>query len=78
MKLLMNAMVKLTAGLLLSFLLLFAPAGTWNYPGGWLFCGLLFIPMLVLGLALYLKAPELLKKRLNMKETETKSLLSSL
>ena len=74
MKLLMNAMVKLAGGLLLSFLLLFAPAGTWNYPGGWLFCGLLFIPMLILGLALYWKAPELLKKRLNMKETETDQL----
>ena len=70
MKLLMNAAVKLMCGLLLTFLLLFAPAGTWNYPGGWLFIGLLFLPMLILGLALYLKAPELLKKRLNMKETQ--------
>ena len=70
MKLLLNAALKLVCGLLLSFLLLFAPAGTWNYPGGWLFIGLLFLPMLILGLALYLKAPELLKKRLNMKETQ--------
>lgn len=70
MKLLMNAMVKLISGLLLTFLLLFAPAGTWRYPGGWLFCALLFLPMLIVGLALYLKAPELLKKRLNTKETE--------
>lgn len=70
MKLLMNAAVKLVCGLLLSFLLLFAPAGTWRYPGGWLFIGLLFLPMLILGLALYLKAPELLKKRLNTKETQ--------
>ena len=70
MKLLMNALGKLISGLLLTFLLLFAPAGTWRYPGGWLFCGLLFLPMLILGLALYLKAPELLKKRLNTKETE--------
>lgn len=70
MKLLMNAAVKLVCGLLLTILLLFAPAGTWSYPGGWLLCALLFLPMLVLGLALYLKAPELLKKRLNMKETQ--------
>ena len=70
MKLLMNAAVKLICGLLLTFLLLFAPAGTWYYSGGWLFIGLLFLPMLILGLALYLKAPELLKKRLNMKETQ--------
>lgn len=70
MKLLMNAALKLVCGLLLTVLLLFAPAGTWYYPGGWLFIGLLFLPMLILGLALYLKAPELLKKRLNMKETQ--------
>ena len=70
MKLLLNAALKLVCGLLLTVLLLFAPAGTWNYPGGWLFIGLLFLPMLILGLALYLKAPELLKKRLNMKETQ--------
>ena len=70
MKLLMNAIVKLVSGLLLTALLLFAPAGTWRYPGGWLFCGLLFVPTLILGLVLYLKAPELLKKRLNTKETE--------
>lgn len=70
MKLLMNAIVKLVCGLLLTVLLLFAPAETWYYPGGWLFIGLLFLPMLILGLALYLKAPELLKKRLNMKETQ--------
>ena len=70
MKLLMNAIVKLVSGLLLTFLLLFSPAGTWRYPGGWLFCGLMFLPMLILGLVLWLKAPELLKKRLNMKETQ--------
>ena len=70
MKLLMNAALKLVCGLLLTVLLLFAPAGTWSYPGGWLFCALMFLPMLILGLALWLKAPELLKKRLNMKETQ--------
>ena len=70
MKLLMNAAVKLVCGLLLTALLLFAPAGTWYYPGGWLFCALMFLPMLILGLTLWLKAPELLKKRLNMKETQ--------
>lgn len=70
MKLLTQAMGKLIAGFGLCLLLLFAPAGTWHYPGGWLFCGLMFLPMLVLGLVLFLKAPELLKKRLNMKETQ--------
>lgn len=70
MKLLLNAVLKFTAGLLLMFLLLFPAAGTFNFPNGWLFLGLLFIPMLILGAVLYFKAPELLKKRLNSKEKE--------
>lgn len=70
MKLLVQALVKIISGMLLMGLVLFLPAGTWHYPGGWLFCGLLFVPMLVLGAVLLWKAPELLEKRLNTRETE--------
>lgn len=70
-KLLFQALFKFLAGILLFGLLLFLPAGTLRYPGGWLFCGLLFIPMLFLGIALLLFAPDLLKKRLQSDETET-------
>lgn len=70
MKLLLNASLKLALGLLLVALCLFLPAGTLAYPGGWLFLGLLFVPMLILGLVLFFKAPALLKKRLNPKEKE--------
>lgn len=70
MKLLMSALAKMLSGMLLMGLVLFLPAGTWNYPNGWLFCALLFIPMTVLGAVLFRKAPELLEKRLNTKETE--------
>ena len=70
-KLLLQAATKFAAGLVLVGLLLFLPAGTLHYPGGWLFCGLLFIPMLILGTVLFLKAPELLRKRLASKEKET-------
>ena len=70
MKLLCNALLKLTAGLALTAVLLFLPAGTWQYPGAWLFCGLLFLPMLILGLGLFWKAPELLQKRLNTNEPD--------
>ena len=52
-------------------LVLFLPAGTWNYPNAWLFLGLLFIPMLMLGVILFVKAPELLEKRLQSKEKES-------
>lgn len=51
-------------------LVLFLPAGTFAYPGAWLFMALLFIPMLILGAWLYFEAPELLKKRMNTKEQE--------
>lgn len=51
-------------------ILLFLPAGTIYYWNGWLFIGLLFIPMFFLGAILLLKAPELLEKRLNHKEKE--------
>lgn len=71
LKLLVSALTKLLAGLLLVGLLLFLPAGTLAYPGGWLFIGLLFLPMLILGTVLLIKSPDLLAKRLNAKEKET-------
>ena len=70
MKLAMNALVKFTVGLLLVVLLLFLPAGSFAYPNGWLFLGILFIPMLFLGIVLLIKAPKLLEKRLGAKEKE--------
>ncbi|MBR7132715.1 MAG: isoprenylcysteine carboxylmethyltransferase family protein [Clostridia bacterium] len=70
MKLLLNASLKFICGLLLVGLLIFLPAGTLNYIGGWAFIGLLFIPVFIMGIVLLLKAPNLLKKRLDGKEKE--------
>ena len=70
-KLLISALSKFIAGLILMGLVLFLPAGTWNYLNAWLFLGLLFIPMLILGVVLFMKAPELLEKRLQSKEKES-------
>ncbi|MBQ5841226.1 MAG: isoprenylcysteine carboxylmethyltransferase family protein [Clostridia bacterium] len=70
MKLAVQAIVKFLAGLLLVGVLLFVPAGTLHYAGGWLFMGLLFIPIFLLGLFLLLRAPALLKKRLDGKESD--------
>ncbi len=70
-KLLLSALTKFLAGLILMGLVLFLPAGTWNYSNAWLFLGLLFIPMLILGVILFAKAPELLEKRLQSKEKES-------
>ena len=69
-RLLTKALVSYLMGALAVGLLVFLPAGTLRYPAGWLFCALLFIPMLVLGVALWLKAPALLEKRLNRREAE--------
>ena len=71
MKLLLNALIKFTVGLLIVGALLFIPAGGFGYTNAWLFIGLLFIPMLILGAVLLVKAPELLKKRLGAKEEES-------
>ena len=71
MTLLFQALTKYLAGIFLVGLLLFLPAGTLAYPNGWLFCGLLFLPMLILGIILFFKAPELLEKRLRSKEAQT-------
>lgn len=70
MKLLISAVTKMLAGLILVGLLLFLSAGTLSYNGAWAFIALLFIPVLILGAVLFLKAPDLLQKRLNTKEKE--------
>ena len=70
MKLLIEALTKFACGLLLVGLLIFLPAGTLQYTYGWLFVGLLFVPMLIAGFVMLAKCPELLKKRLDAKEKQ--------
>lgn len=69
-KLLISALTKFLTGLVLMGLVLFLPAGTFDYFNGWLFLGLLFVPMVLLGVVLFIKAPALLEKRLQSKEKE--------
>ncbi len=71
MRLLKNALIKFLAGLILVVIMLFLPAGSMNYSNGWLFILLLFVPMLLLGVWLWVRNPELLEKRLNTNETES-------
>lgn len=71
MKLLLNALIKFICGFLLICTLIFLPAGTLNYWGGWLFCAVLFVPVVIMGIVLLIKSPALLEKRLNRKEKET-------
>ena len=70
MKLLIEALTKFACGLLLVGLLIFLPAGTLQYTYGWLFVGLLFVPMLIAGFVMLAKSPEFLKKRLDAKEKQ--------
>ena len=69
-KLFFQAIIKFMLGVLIIGLLLFIPANTINYWNGWLFMGLLFIPMFIAGIFMMVKTPDLLRKRLNAKEKE--------
>ena len=69
-KLFFDAIIKYVLGVFIVGLLIFLPAGTLNYWNGWLFMGILFIPMFIAGIVMIIKSPELLRKRLNMKEKE--------
>lgn len=66
-----QAISKFIFGLILAALLLFLPAGTFRYWNGWLLIVILFVPMFCAGIVMMLRNPELLKKRLNAKESET-------
>ena len=69
-KLFLKAIIKYIFGLILVGILLFVPAGTFNYWNAWLFMGILFIPMFIAGIILMIKNPMLLKSRLDVKENE--------
>ena len=69
-KLLFQGLTKVISGLLVMALLIFIPAGSLAYWQGWLLLGILFIPMLVAGFVMMFKCPDLLRKRLNVKEQQ--------
>ncbi len=67
-KLFFQAILKFTLGVILVGLLIFLPAGSLNYYNGWLFMGILFIPMFIAGIIMLIKNPTLLSSRLDGKE----------
>lgn len=71
----MQAVTRFLAGLFMVAVLLFIPAGTWDYPQGWLLMMILFVPMFIAGLVMMKKDPDLLKKRLSVKEKESEQRL---
>ena len=68
--LLIQALAKVSLGVVLMGLLLFLPAGSLRYWQGWLLMGILFVPMFIAGFVMLSKNPDLLRKRLNAKEEE--------
>ena len=69
-KLFLKAISRYLMGLILVSILLLVPAGTIYYWNAWLFMGMLFIPMLIVGIILIFKNPMLLESRLDVKEKE--------
>ncbi len=67
-ELFIQAIIKFVFGVILVGALVFVPAGTLSFWNGWLFMGILFIPMFGAGIVMMFKNPYLLKKRLDVKE----------
>ena len=66
----LEAIIKFLLGVILVGLLIFLPAGTLRFPGGWLLMGILFVPMFLAGIVMMCKNPDLLKSRLNAREKQ--------
>ena len=64
-------MTKFLGGLILVGLLLFLSAGSLRYWQAWLLIGILFVPMLMAGLVMMGRNPDLLRKRLDAREKES-------
>lgn len=69
-KFFLSAITKFSLGIALVGLLIFLPAGTFFYFGGWLLMAILFVPMFFAGIVMMLKNPSLLKIRLDAKEKQ--------
>lgn len=63
------AFLRFFSGIIIISLILFIPAGTYKYWNAWIFLITVFTPILFMIIYLTLYDPELLKKRLNNRET---------
>ena len=64
----LSTLLKFLLGVVLVAALLFIPAGTLNYPNANLLMVILFVPMFLARLVLMVKNPDLLRRRLKVKE----------
>lgn len=67
-KLLLSALIKYLVGVVMVGALVMLPAGSAEYWQGWLFMAVLFIPIFIVGVVMFVRSPELLEKRLRAKE----------
>lgn len=74
-KLFFQAIIKFFLGVVLVGLLVFLPAGSFSYVNGWIFMGVLFVPMFLAGIVMMFKNPYLLERRLDAKEKEAEQSL---
>lgn len=66
-----SALTKFLVGVVAVATLLFVPAGSLGYVGAWRLLAVLFIPMIIFGLAALILSPDLLARRLKSKEERT-------
>ena len=69
-KLFISAMIKFLFGAAIVGALIFLPAWSMGFAQGWMLMAALFIPMFIVGIIMMIKSPDLLKKRLDAKESQ--------
>lgn len=69
-RLFFQALVKFILGVVIVGVLIFVSAGTFNYINGWIFMGILFVPMFIAGIIMMIKNPKLLESRLDVREKQ--------
>ncbi len=69
-KLLVTVLTRYIGSLIIIGCILFIPAGTIYYWNGWILIGAFFLPMIFVFFYLITKDPELLEKRMRMKENQ--------
>jgi protein-S-isoprenylcysteine O-methyltransferase Ste14 len=69
-KVLLRALSRYLIAIVFISALIFLPAGTLKFTNGWIFIAGLFIPMTILLIYLLIMDPELLEKRINLREKE--------
>ena len=70
MTLVLPALARIVADIILIGCMLFLPAGTLRFWEAWLYIALLFVPLAVVVLVLLIKDPELLERRMRTRERE--------